>query len=157
MLIRGHKINLRLIKEELMTFREEDIFGQFRPFTVGFDRIFEELNSRAHIHDNYPPYNIIKHDSEHFAIELAVAGMSKKDISITKEKSQLIVKGEKGSDDLEKHEHIHKGIATRNFTRQFTSADDVVVESAKVDNGILIIDLKRLIPEEDKPVEITIK
>ena len=79
----------------ISTFQSEDIFGQFRPFTVGFDRIFDELHHQARGHNNYPPYNIIKHDSESFAIELAVAGMSKKDITVTKEKSQLIIKGEK--------------------------------------------------------------
>ena len=141
-----------------MTFQSEDIFGQFRPFTVGFDRIFDELHHQARGHNNYPPYNIIKHDSESFAIELAVAGMSKKDITVTKEKSKLIIKGEKGSEsDLDKTDFVHKGIATRNFVRQFTLADDVVVKGAKVADGILTVDLVREIPEEDKPVEISIK
>ena len=148
------KNNLRLTGGN-MTFQQEDIFGQFRPFTVGFDRIFDELHQQSKGHDNYPPYNIIKHDSETFAIELAVAGMSKEDISVSKEKNQLIIKGEKGSET--ESELIHKGIATRNFTRTFTLADDVVVDGAKVADGILTVDLKRVIPEEDKPVEIKIK
>jgi|TARA_R110000796_G_scaffold3035_4_gene11553 molecular chaperone IbpA len=138
-----------------MTFHEEDLFGRFRPFTVGMDRFFDELTSSSIQNDNYPPYNIIKIDSETFAIELAVAGMSKTDIHVTKEKSQLIVKGDKGTPSED--EMLHKGIATRNFTKTFTLAEDVQIDGATVVNGILRIDLKRVIPEEDKPVEIKIK
>ena len=71
-----------------------DIFGQFRPFAIGFDRYFEDLERMSnHTQTNYPPYNIVKEDDENFCIELAVAGFSKKDISITKEKNVLVIEG----------------------------------------------------------------
>ena len=71
-----------------------DIFGQFRPLTIGFDRYFDELNRLSnHTQTNYPPYNIVKEDAENFCIELAVAGFGKKDIEITKEKTLLTIEG----------------------------------------------------------------
>jgi molecular chaperone IbpA len=142
-----------------MTFiNHEDVFGQFRPFSIGFDNIFEELarGSRSAHQDNYPPYNIVEKDSENFTIELAVAGMSKKDIKITKEKNLLLIAGNKG-DSSDERILSHRGIAQRNFQKKFTLADDVIISGAHLEDGILSVDLQRVIPEEDKPVDIKIK
>ena len=131
-----------------------DIFGQFRPFAIGFDRYFEDLERMSNISQtNYPPYNVVKVDEEHFAVELAVAGFSKKDISITKEKNVLIIEGKV---EDESKDFVHKGLASRAFKRSWTLSDDIVIEGAELKDGILSVSLEKVIPEEDKPVEIKI-
>ena len=131
-----------------------DIFGQFRPFAIGFDRYFEDLERMSNISQtNYPPYNVVKEDDEHFSVELAVAGFSKKDVSITKEKNVLVIEGKV---EDESKDFVHKGLASRAFKRSFTLADDVEISGASLKDGILVVSLERVIPEEDKPVSIKI-
>ena len=131
-----------------------DIFGQFRPFAIGFDRYFEDLERMSNISQtNYPPYNVVKEDDEHFSVELAVAGFSKKDVSITKEKNVLVIEGKV---EDESKDFVHKGLASRAFKRSFTLADDVEISGASLKDGILKVSLERIIPEEDKPVSIKI-
>ena len=131
-----------------------DIFGQFRPFAIGFDRYFEDLERMSNISQtNYPPYNVVKVDEEHFAVELAVAGFSKKDISITKEKNVLIIEGKI---EDESKDFVHKGLASRAFKRSWTLSDDIVIEGAELKDGILSVSFEKVVPEEDKPVEIKI-
>ena len=131
-----------------------DIFGQFRPFAIGFDRYFEDLERMSNISQtNYPPYNVVKEDDEHFSVELAVAGFSKKDVSITKEKNVLVIEGKI---EDESKDFVHKGLASRAFKRSFTLADDVEISGASLKDGILVVSLERVIPEEDKPVSIKI-
>jgi molecular chaperone IbpA len=131
-----------------------DIFGQFRPFAIGFDRYFEDLERMSnHTQTNYPPYNIVKEDDENFCIELAVAGFSKKDISITKEKNVLVIEG---NIDEDSKDFVHKGLASRAFKRSFNLADLVEVTGADMKDGILHVKLVKVIPEEDKPVVIEI-
>ena len=136
----------------------DDVFGKSFPFAIGFDRTLQLLNRAENLHDNsnYPPYNIVKIDAENFSIELAIAGFDKKDISITKEKETLLIEGSKEtlSEDTE---YVHRGLSGRTFNRRFTLADDIVVKGADMKNGILSVSLERVIPEEDKPVEIKIK
>ena len=131
-----------------------DIFGQFRPFAIGFDRYFEDLERMSNItQTNYPPYNVVKEDDEHFSVELAVAGFSKKDVSITKEKNVLIIEGKVEEDSKD---FVHKGLASRAFKRSWTLSDDIVIEGAELKDGILSVNLEKVVPEEDKPVEIKI-
>ena len=131
-----------------------DIFGQFRPFAIGFDRYFEDLERMSNItQTNYPPYNVVKEDSEHFTVELAVAGFSKKDVSITKEKNVLVIEGKV---EDESKDFVHKGLASRAFKRSWTLADNVEIDSAELKDGILSVSLVKVIPEEDKPVSIKI-
>ena len=130
-------------------------------FAVGFDGIFDELMriNAQQINTNYPPYNIIKHSEDSFAIELAVAGFREGDINITLEKNILSIKGEQtvSLDELEKDvEYVHRGISARNFDRTFTLADYVEVLGAKAENGILTIELERQVPEEQKPKTVAI-
>jgi|TARA_B110000438_G_scaffold5332_1_gene5336 molecular chaperone IbpA len=136
----------------------DDVFGRFTtdfPFAIGFDRQLKLLErADTHSNVNYPPYNIVKHDAENFAIELAVAGFTKKDISISKEKEILAIEGKQ--EDGEELEYVHKGLASRSFKRTFTLADDIVVKGADMKNGILSVSLERIVPEEDKPQEIKI-
>ena len=131
-----------------------DIFGQFRPFAIGFDRYFEDLERMSNVtQTNYPPCNVVKEDDEHFSVELAVAGFSKKDVSITKEKNVLVIEGKV---EDESKDFVHKGLASRAFKRSFTLADDEEISGASLKDGILVVSLERVIPEEDKPVSIKI-
>lgn len=130
-------------------------------FAVGFDNVFDELLriNAQQVGTNYPPYNVVKHDDDHFAIELAVAGFNIGDISITVEKNLLTIKGEQTQtlDELESEvEYLHRGISARNFSRTFTLAEHVEVTGAASENGILKIDLERKVPEEQKPKKIAI-
>ena len=135
-----------------------EILDNVRPFTVGFDRIFDNLNNVSEIASNYPPYNIIKQDEEHFVIELAAAGFSKEEFNIhlVPEGNKLVVQGvqDRGEDTKE---YYHKGIAARNFTRTFALTEDVEVEGADFVDGMLNISLVRIVPEEKKPKEIKVK
>ena len=131
-----------------------DIFGQFRPFAIGFDRYFEDLERMSnHTQTNYPPYNIVKEDDENFCIELAVAGFSKEDIEISREKNVLMIEGKVDEDSKD---FVHKGLASRAFKRSFNLADLVEVTGADMKDGILHVKLVKVIPEEDKPVVIKI-
>jgi molecular chaperone IbpA len=143
-----------------LTLRTLDI-PSIHKFGIGFDSILDELMrvNAQQTNTNYPPYNIVKHSEDAFAIELAVAGFREGDINITLEKNVLTIKGEQklSLDELEKDvEYVHRGISARNFDRTFTLADYVEVIGAKAENGILIIELERQVPEEQKPKTVAI-
>ena len=143
-----------------LTLRTLDI-PSIHKFGIGFDNIFDELlrHNQQQSNTNYPPYNIVKHSEDAFAIELAVAGFREGDINITLEKNVLTIKGEQtvSLDELEKDvEYVHRGISARNFDRVFTLADYVEVIGAKAENGILTIELERQVPEEQKPKTVAI-
>lgn len=128
-------------------------------FTVGFDNLFREmdklqLNSTAN--STYPPYNIVNVNDEQFFIEIAVAGFEEKDLDVTLENSVLTITGNK-SEDSDERQYVHRGIAMRNFTRVFRLADHIEVDGAKLENGLLVVNLKKLVPEELKPRKIEIK
>ena len=135
------------------------IWNSLRPYSVGFDSIFDEFDrmlesvDRGHINANYPPYNIKKINENQYFIEVALAGFAKEDIDVELKDSTLTVKNklqEKVSDD-KSNGVIHKGISTRQFERVFTIAEDIKVKEAELKNGLLSIDLERIIPEEKKP------
>ena len=126
-------------------------------FGIGFDSIFEDIHRLATVagKDNYPPYNVIKIDDDHFAIELALAGIDKEALDIQVDQNQLTISTEKVESD-EELEYLHKGISQRGFSRSFTLADHVIVQGADMVNGILKISLERQLPEELKPRKIDI-
>jgi len=125
------------------------------PFDLGreFDNIWTQTFTSAST--TYPPYNVVKINDDKIIMEFAVAGFNKDNISITTEKNVLSIKAEK--QETEKKTYIHKGIATRKFSRAFQLPEYFEVESAGYEDGILYIDLIRNIPEEKKPKSITIK
>lgn len=132
-------------------------FNHFTPYAVGFDRTFDRLWDYAtHQAEStgYPPYNIEKKDEYNYTIEMALAGFGKKDIEIEYAEGMLSVKSVK---EKEEKDTVYKGISQRNFNRKFTLADDIVVNGAKLENGMLSIQLERIVPEEKKPQLITIK
>lgn len=133
-----------------------NIFDPFRPTAIGFDNMFETLASVGHATNvqGYPPYNIVKKDEESFAIEMAVAGFSKEELDVEVKDNKITVVGEKNPTEEETKTYVHKGIGTRKFQKTFSIAEHVVVKGADLENGILIIDLERVIPEEMKPRKI---
>ena len=117
------------------------------PFLLGFDQL-ERLVERTAKTDasGYPPYNIEQASENAYRITLAVAGFAERDLSITVEDRQLMVRG-KQSDDSEGRVFLHRGIAARQFQRSFVLADNVEVAGASMENGLLHIDLTRAVPE----------
>ena len=135
-----------------------DLSPLFRT-SVGFDRLASMLNSahRAEQVGGYPPYNIVAEAEDTYRITMAVAGFSRDEISITTEMNQLTVTGEKAEEpSSENTQYLYRGIATRSFERRFNLADHVRVTGARLDNGLLHIELEREIPEIKKPRNIEI-
>ena len=122
---------------------------------IGVDRLFDRLiNNIETPQNNYPPYNIVQVNEDEYFIELAVAGLDEEDLEITQDQNTLVITGAINvSEDLN---YLHKGIAGRNFRREFTLADHVEVVSADLNRGILLINLKRELPEAMKPKTIAI-
>ena len=134
------------------------IWNDLRPFSVGFDDLFDHFNNQLEIKQtvSYPPYNINRIDDLNYQIEMALAGFSKKDIEIKSADSQLTIKSVE-NDDKDKKETLHRGISKRKFSRTFTLAEDIKVNGAKLKDGMLLIELEKIVPEEKKPRTIDIK
>jgi molecular chaperone IbpA len=125
--------------------------------TVGFDRLFDLADSYAEQAQGYPPYNIERSDETHYRITLAVAGFGEKDLNLEVREGLLTVTGKR--EEAEKTEakgYLYQGIAGRSFERRFQLAEHVEVREARLENGLLHIELERLIPEEKKPRKIEI-
>lgn len=129
-------------------------FSPFFRSTVGFDRLFDMLDQASESAQSYPPYNIERTDETHYRITLAVAGFGDKDLSVEIRDGVLNVAGKR--EDAAKQGFLYQGIAGRAFERRFQLAEHVEVRAAKLENGLLHIDLERLIPEEKKPRKIVI-
>ena len=135
-----------------------DNLNQLNHYAVGFDRVFDRLNdyaSHQSTSNTFPPYNIRKDGDFNFEIELALAGFGKKDIEVEVADGVLTIRSVKENEDSD--DVIHRGISYRKFIRKFTMADDIVVNSAKLDNGLLRVSLERVVPEEKKPRLIDVK
>ena len=135
-----------------------DNFNQLTPYAVGFDRIFDNLS--RYTTDNvqstgFPPYNIRKEGDYNYVIELALAGFGKEDIEVEVADGTLSVRSVK--ENSEDDSTVYRGISYRRFERKFTMADDIVVNGAKLENGMLTVDLERVVPEEKKPRLISVK
>ena len=127
---------------------------QYNPFWIGFDNIFNRMDSLEYT--SFPPYNIRKIDSEKYEIEMAVAGFTKDNVKVKYAENTLTITGTK-KDKKDSYKLIHKGISEKNFTKKFELADDFVVEDAGLQDGLLCVKLKKIIPEEKKEKIITIK
>src|SRR5690606_26778402 len=126
-------------------------FTPYRRSTVGFDRLFDLLESqvRSNAGDNYPPFNIERHGADAYRITLAVAGFRPEDLDITAHQHLLVIQGRK-RDEAGEGEMLHLGIANRGFERRFELADFVRVEHADLADGLLVIDLVREVPDAMK-------
>jgi molecular chaperone IbpA len=134
-------------------------YSPFYRATVGFDRVFDLLDSVAGqaSSNGYPPYNIEKTGDNDYRIVMAVAGFAESELNVTQKENELLVAGQTAPNGENDKQFLYRGIAGRNFERRFQLADHVKVTGAKLANGLLTIDLQREIPEEKKPRAIEIK
>ena len=147
-----------------MTSKDLSIFNTLRPFSIGFDDMFDQFesmlgNGGLTMQSNYPPYNIRKTGKDNYAIEVALAGFNKNDVEVEFEDNLLTVRT-KQINKLEENangEIIHKGISQRQFARSFTIADDVKVNGAELKDGLLTISCERIVPEHKKKKLIEIR
>lgn len=133
--------------------------NKLTPYAVGFDRVFDNMHrylEHQASSTGYPPYNIVK-DGNHFQIEIALAGVKMEDLDIEVAEGVLTITHDPQTEENTEQRFIHRGIAARKFKRNFTLADDVVVNGARLENGMLYIALERIIPEEKQPRKIAIE
>ncbi|MBS3822636.1 MAG: Hsp20 family protein [Wenzhouxiangellaceae bacterium] len=125
---------------------------------IGFDRLADMLSNASRVDGNgYPPYNIEARGEDRYRISMAVAGFSESDLDIVTEQNTLTVSGSKDAEDgNDEREFLYRGIANRSFERRFQLADHVRVVTARLENGLLHIDLERELPEQMKPRRIEI-
>ena len=134
-----------------------DNFNQLTPYAVGYDKLFDNLSryvDNSVTSTGFPPYNIRKEGEYNYVIEMALAGFSKEDIEVEVADGTLSVRSDKKDDVAD---NLYRGISFRKFNRKFTLSDDIVVNDASLDNGMLTINLERVVPEEKKPRLIEVK
>ena len=136
-----------------------DNINQLTPYAVGYDRVFDTL--KRYVDNNatstgFPPYNIRKEGDYNYVIEMALAGFSKDDLEIEVADGVLTVRSVKDTTD-DDTSNIYRGISFRKFVRKFTIADDIIINGANMQNGMLSVDLERVVPEEKKPRIIEVK
>ena len=121
-------------------------------FSIGFDSMFDRLlgPSTQHVSNSqgYPPYNIRKDGDTKYFIEMAVAGLSEEDLEVELKESILQIRSKQSTDD--EANYVHRGIAKRTFERAFTLSDDIVVKGCDLTNGMLTVELEKVIPEEKR-------
>ena len=136
-------------------------FNKLTPYAVGFDRMFDNLNryvdNNQQAHGGFPPYNIRKEGDYNYAIEMALAGFGKKDIDMEVKDGTLAVRSTKENETDTDDNQLYRGISYRKFDRKFTLSEDIVVQEASLENGMLTINLERIVPEEKKSRLIEVK
>jgi molecular chaperone IbpA len=132
-------------------------FTPYRRSAIGFDRLFDVLETAARqpVADNYPPFDIERQGDDAYRITLAVAGFTPDEIDMTAQQNLLVVTGKQADND-DGRTFVHRGIAARGFERKFELADYVQVSGAKLENGLLTMDLVREVPEAMRPRKIAI-
>ncbi len=139
------------------TFPTQQDLQKMLGFSVGFDGLFNRLNTMDTAQSGYPPYNIRKLNDLQYVVELALAGFSKSDIEVEVTEGTLTIRSttakDDGADNDENNEinFVHRGIAKRTFSRAFQLSDDIIVQNADLQDGMLIVNLERVIPDEKKP------
>ena len=141
------------------------IRDRLRPFSVGFDDMFDQFesmlgNGDLSMQSNYPPYNIRKTGKDTYSIEVALAGFNKKDVEVEFEDNLLTIRTKQVNKSEDKNEDgkiLHKGISQRQFARSFTIADDVKVDGAELKDGLLTIACEKIVPEYKKKKLIEIE
>jgi molecular chaperone IbpA len=147
----------QIAHEEDLEMRTNFDFTPYRRSTVGFDRLFDllETGMRGDGPDGYPPFDIARDGEDSYRITVAVAGFRPDEIEVVAQQNQLTITG-KRTEDKDKGEYLHRGIAARPFERRFQLADFIEVQSANFENGLLTIALQRVVPEAMKPRKIEI-
>lgn len=126
---------------------------------LGFDNLFDNFEQRFsnQINNNYPPYNILKNTEDSYQLEIAVTGFAPEEITVEVDQNQLVVKGERTRDEAADTQYLHRGLASRDFTRSWTLAEHMVVGEGRIKNGVLTIELTREVPEALKPRVLKLK
>jgi molecular chaperone IbpA len=131
-----------------------------RSHFIGFDHVWSEIERLSEVADNklYPPHNVVKHSESMYTIELALAGYRKEDLTVEVKDGILVISGDNRSpiETESTREYLHRGISGKKFTRTFRLSEHVVVDGADFIDGLLVIDLKVVIPEEKRPRFISI-
>ena len=135
------------VLEKYHTDNVEKFLKDVDRYSIGMDEWFHRMGTLHQTESNYPPYNLVKVDSIRFRLEVALAGFKKKEIIVTTESGKLFVEGQTEKEDVE---YVHQGLAKRAFTRSWTLSDDVEVCNVVFEDGLLTIELKRIIPEHQQ-------
>ena len=136
--------------------RTYDFSPMFR-YSVGFDRMQRLMDAAsARTEATYPPYNIETNGEDTYQVTVAVAGFGKHELDVTVKNGTLTISGNK-ADEAEGANFLHRGIAGRNFRLRFSLAEHIEINGANLENGVLVVDLEREVPEELKPRQIEIK
>jgi molecular chaperone IbpA len=131
-----------------------DLFND--PFFIGFNRELGRLNTAHKVNSqSYPPYDLLKLDEDTYRLSLAIAGFTKENVSVSIDNGTLVIKGE--IVEVTDAEVVHKGIAARKFTRTFALGEYMEISSAELKDGMLTINIVRIVPEDKKPKVIKIK
>jgi molecular chaperone IbpA len=141
-----------MLLQEDMVMRTYDFAPLFRS-TVGFDRLFDLIDNG--VRPDWPPYNIEREGENQYRISMAIAGFAPDDIELIQQGNVLLIAGQKNSEPRQQ-EMLHHGLASRNFKQTFSLADHVKVASATLENGLLLVELVREIPEQLKPRRIAV-
>jgi len=138
-----------------MTSLIESFPASFSKTFIGFERLLGELDGLASA-ANYPPYNLIREDEEHSILEIALAGFSPSDITVTTKNGNLVISGRSKNEDNQQRNYVYRGLATREFTRTWKLYDYIVTD-ASFENGILSVHLELKLPDHLKPQTFEIK
>jgi molecular chaperone IbpA len=130
--------------------------AQMNRALVGFDRIFNDRFFETRT-SNYPPYNIVKYNEKEYGIEVAVAGFTKEEVTVSVDQDQLTITGKNMVTESEQKEYLHRGLAARDFEQTFTLAEFMNVVGAEIKDGMLKVRIERIVPEALKPRQIEIK
>jgi len=130
-------------------------FSNFSNWVIGHDKLFKDMltvvdNVAYPSANSYPPHNLTKHEDGKYVLEVAVAGFTKKELNVKREDGKLFISGKKENQENDERV-IHKGIASRPFKKSFHLADNVLVENARFEDGMIIVEIQQVIPEEKKP------
>ena len=136
--------------------RNLSIWNSLKPFSIGFDSTFDEFDrllDSSEFVSNYPPYNIKQVSDSDYKIEIALAGFDKKDIEVEAKDNSLTIRNKAKEETIDEKGDgvVHRGIASRKFIRSFALGDDIKAKDAKLEHGLLTINLEREIPNEKKP------
>jgi len=127
----------------------DTFWKEYAPHAVGLDDVFHRLDALSGHNINYPPYNLIKHDSSNFTIEVALAGFKRDEVEVSTEQNILRV-ASNNEDKNTTRNYLHKGVSKRSFTRSWQLSEDVRVRDVRFEDGLLTIDLERIIPDHQK-------
>ena len=125
----------------------QDYLAKVRRNMIGFDDWFTEFDQHFKNTNNYPPYNTIKLSNHEYRVEVALAGFKKEDLKVYTQEGKLIIEGSKSGDEKN---YMHKGLAQRAFTRTWALPDDLVVKSVDFEDGLLLVDIDRVIPDHQQ-------